>query len=86
MENSKRDKYREELLLSRTILKNEMQRALQAIKPKEKIELVATWKGMYKPEIVAELLRVAKDREARYRIANWNLEQFDSERISNGKR
>lgn len=86
MENSTRDKYREELLLSRTILKNEMQRALQAIKPKEKIELVATWKGMYRPEIVAELLRVAKDREARYRIANWNLEQFDSERISNGKR
>lgn len=86
MENSTRDKYREELLLSRTILKNEMQRALQAIKPKEKIELVATWKGMYKPEIVAELLRVAKDREAKYRIANWNLEQFDSERISNGKR
>lgn len=81
MENSTRDKYREELLLSRTILKNEMQRALQAIKPKEKIELVATWKGMYRPEIVAELLRVAKDREARYRIANWNLEQFDSERI-----
>ena len=81
MENSTRDKYREELLLSRTILKNEMQRALQAIKPKEKIELVATWKGMYKPEIVDELLRVAKDREARYRIANWNLEQFDSERI-----
>ena len=81
MENSTRDKYREELLLSRTILKNEMQRALQAIKPKEKIELVAAWKGMYKPEIVAELLRVAKDREARYRIANWNLEQFDSERI-----
>lgn len=81
MENSTRDKYREELLLSRTILKNEMQRALQAIKPKEKIELVATWKSMYKPEIVDELLRVAKDREARYRIANWNLEQFDSERI-----
>ena len=86
MENSTRDKYREELLLSRTILKNEMQRALQAIKPKEKIELVAAWKSMYKPEIVDELLRVAKDREARYRIANWNLEQFDSERISNGKR
>jgi F0F1-type ATP synthase delta subunit len=81
MENSTRDKYREELLLSRTILKNEMQRAIQAIKPKEKIELVATWKGMYKPEIVAELLRVARDREAKVRIANWNLEQFDSERI-----
>jgi len=81
MENSTRDKYREELLLSRRILKNEMQRAIKAIKPKEKIELVATWKSVYKPEIVDELLRVARDREAKVRIANWNLEQFDSERI-----
>jgi len=81
MENSARDKYREELLLSRRILRDEMRRALQAIKPSDKVELVAVWKRMYKPEIVAELLRVAKDREARHRIANWNLEQFDKERI-----
>jgi len=26
------------------------------------------------------LLAVAKDYEARYRIANWNLEGFDNER------
>lgn len=81
MENSTRDKYREELLLSRRMLKNEMQRAIKAIKPKEKIALVTFWKETYKPEIVDELLRVARDREARVRIANWNLEQFDYERI-----
>ena len=81
MENSTRDKYREELLPSRRLLKDEMQRAIKAIKPREKIALVAFWKETYKPEIVDELLRVARDREAKVRIANWNLEQFDSERI-----
>jgi len=30
---------------------------------------------------VDELLRVAKDKEARLRIANWNLDNFDGERI-----
>jgi hypothetical protein len=75
-----KDKYKEELLLSRRILKNEMNRALKAIKPAEKIELVKLWRDVYKPEIVDELLRVAKDKEARLRIANWNLDNFDGER------
>jgi len=80
MENSTQDKYKEELLLSRRILKNEMNRAIKAIKPVEKIELVKLWRDVYKPEIVDELLRVAKDKEARLRIANWNLDNFDGER------
>jgi hypothetical protein len=80
MENSTQDKYKEELLLSRRILKNEMNRAIKAIKPAEKIELVKLWRDVYKPEIVDELLRVAKDKEARLRIANWNLDNFDGER------
>jgi hypothetical protein len=74
------DKYAEELLLSRTILKNEMLRATKAITILDKRKLVQTWQKMYKPEIVEELLRVAKDKDARHRIANWNLEQFNSER------
>jgi hypothetical protein len=80
MENSTQDKYKEEILLSRRILKNEMNRAIKAIKPAEKIELVRVWKEVYRPEIVDELLRVAKDKEARLRIANWNLDNFDGER------
>jgi len=86
MENSTpeidtQDKYKEELLLSRRILKNEMNRAIKAIKPAEKIALVKLWRDVYRPEIVDELLRVAKDKEARLRIANWNLYSFDAGRI-----
>jgi hypothetical protein len=85
MENSTQesvtqDKYKEELLLSRRILKNEMNRAIKAIKPAEKIELVKLWREIYRPEIVDELLRVAKDKEARLRIANWNLDNFETTR------
>jgi DNA polymerase III alpha subunit len=74
------EKYRQELLLSRTVLKNEMQKAIRAISPDQKRALVATWKEVFKPEVVRELLRVAKDKEARLRIADWNLEGFDKER------
>lgn len=74
------EKYRQELLLSRTVLRNEMQKAIRAISPEEKRQLVATWKEVYRPEIARELLRVAKDREARLRIADWNLENFEKER------
>ena len=86
MENSTQqsntqDKYKEELLLSRRILKNEMNRAIKAIKPAEKVALVRGWREVYRPEIVDELLRVAKDKEARLRIANWNLDSFDAGRI-----
>jgi hypothetical protein len=85
MENSTQqsdtqDKYKEELLLSRRILKNEMNRAIKAIKPAEKIALVKLWREVYRPEIVDELLRVAKDKEARLRIANWNLDNFENTR------
>jgi len=57
-----------------------MLRATLAITPKDKRNLLKTWGEMYKPEIVDELLRVAKDKDARHKIANWNLEQFNSER------
>jgi hypothetical protein len=85
MENSTleivtQDKYKEELLLSRRILKNEMNRAIKAIKPAEKIALVKMWREVYRPEIVDELLRVARDKEARLRIANWNLDNFENTR------
>ena len=74
------DRYAEELLLSRTMLRSEMLRATKAITPTDKRKLLETWKKVYKPEIVEELLRVAKDKDARHRIANWNLEQFSTDR------
>jgi hypothetical protein len=57
-----------------------MLRATLAITPTDKRKLLKTWGEMYKPEIVDELLRVAKDKDARHKIANWNLGQFNSER------
>ena len=74
------DRYQEELLISRRILRDEMQRALKAIRPDEKRELVAHWKTTYSPVVFNDLLRVAKNPEARYRIANWNLQGFDTQR------
>lgn len=74
------DKYAEELLLSRRILKSEMGKANRAYSPQEKKDLLQSWKNQYSSELVNELLRVAKNPEARYRIANWNLEQFSNER------
>jgi len=72
--------YQEELLLSRQILKTEMGKAMRAYSPDEKRELLQSWKNQYNSTVVDELLRVAKNPEARYRIANWNLEQFNTER------
>jgi hypothetical protein len=57
-----------------------MNRAIKAIKPAEKIALVKMWREVYRPEIVDELLRVARDKEARLRIANWNLDNFENTR------
>lgn len=74
------DMYEEELLLSRQILKTEMGKAMRAYSPDEKRELLQSWKNQYNKTIVDELLRVAKNPDARYRIANWNLEQFNTER------
>jgi hypothetical protein len=79
------NKYREELLLSRTVLRNEMRRASHAYSPAERRELVKTWNEVYEPKIARELLRVARNKEAMYRIANWNLGEFDKERRG-GKR
>ena len=58
-----------------------MIRATKAITIADKRNLLAVWKEMYKPEIVDELLRVAKDQAARHRIANWNLTNFEGDRI-----
>jgi hypothetical protein len=74
------DKYAEELRLSREILKAEMQKAIRAISPSEKRDLLALWREHYSPSLAAELLRVAKNPEARVRIANWNLTEFDQHR------
>jgi len=74
------DRYQQELLLSRKILKDQMRRAMAAVSPAEKKTLAAYWKEAFSPDMAKELLRVARDYEARARIANWNLESFEKDR------
>lgn len=82
MENQEpfEDRYQQELLLSRKILKAEMQKALAAISPTAKRALVARWKQDYGNTMFNDLMSVAKNPDARYRIANWNLNDFEKER------
>jgi len=74
-------RYQQELLLSRRILKIEMQKAIRAISPKDKREIADRWKTDYSPMMAKELLRVARDPEARSRIADWNLGEFDFKKL-----
>ena len=62
------------------MLRNEMRKALLATTPSAKRALVATWNEVYRPEIAKELLRIAKNHDAKVRIANWKLEGFDEDR------
>ena len=73
----KEDQEQERLLQIRMRLKREMERAVQAVKPKDKIALAKEWEEKYTDEQYTELLRLARHKEARYKIANWDLSDFD---------
>lgn len=73
----KEDQEQERLLEIRMRLKREMERAVQAVKPKDKIALAKEWEEKYTDEQYTELLRLARHKEARYKIANWDLSDFD---------
>lgn len=74
------DRDQERLLEIRMRLKREMERAVQAVKPKDKIALAKEWEEKYTDEQYTELLRLARHKEARYKIANWDLSDFDKTR------
>ena len=76
----KEDQEQERLLEIRMRLKREMERAVQAVKPKDKIALAKEWEEKYTDSQYEELLRLARHKEARYKIANWDLSDFDKTR------
>ena len=76
----KEDQEQEKLMEIRMRLKREMERAVQTTKPKDKIALAKEWEEKYTDEQYTELLRLARHKEARYGIANWDLSDFDKSR------
>ena len=81
----KEDQEQERLLEIRMRLKREMERAVQAVKPKDKIALAKEWEEKYTDEQYDELLRLARHKEARAKIAAWDLSDFDKSRQTNKK-
>ena len=74
------DRDQERLLEIRMRLKREMERAVNTIKPKDKIALAKEWSEKYTDDQYEELLRLARNKEARAKIAAWDLSDFDKTR------
>ena len=67
---------RERLRQTRENLQKEIRLALNCRTDREKIDLVKRWKSQYSPIHVAELLRVAKNRETASKILEWDLNKM----------
>lgn len=78
-------RWQEEFAQNRMIQKTEMMRVLSCRSPQDKRNLVAEWKAKYPEGLVNDLLRSAKNPESRVKIANWNLPEFDKQRIGRAK-
>ena len=57
-----------------------MQRAITAKTPKQKRMLVDEWKRKYSTVTYEEMLRLARNKTARLKVAEWNLDDFDNEK------
>ena len=66
----------EQLYESRLCFKIEMQRVLQCHTDAEKIALFENWKKNYSEGRVNDLVKCAKDKVNRVKVANWQLGQF----------
>lgn len=64
----------------RLAFKTEMQRAITAKTPKQKRMLVDEWKRKYSTVTYEEMLRLARNKTARLKVAEWNLDDFDNEK------
>jgi hypothetical protein len=77
------DRDQERLLEIRMRLKREMERAVNTFKPKDKIALAKEWQEKYTDSQYEELLRLARHKEARAKIAAWDLSDFDKTKHKN---
>lgn len=63
-----------QLYESRLCFKIEMQRVIQCHTDAEKIALLETWKKNYSEGRVNDLVKCAKDKVNRVKVANWEFE------------
>ena len=71
----------EKLNQERLMYKTEMMRAISCRKKKDKIALAAEWKAKYSEMTYNALINLARNHDARLKVAYWDLPQFEQKRI-----
>lgn len=66
-------KWSQQLYESRLCFKIEMQRVIECHTDEEKIALLETWKKKYSAARVNDLIKCAKDKVNRVKVANWEF-------------
>jgi len=70
-------KWAEELRHYRTMMKMEMTNVLNCDNADEKRNLAKSWKEKYSAIFYKELVNMAKDKQARVKVAMWDIDNFD---------
>lgn len=79
--SEKEDKWAQELKSYRILLKMEMLRVLNCSSNEEKRLLAKEWKEKYSQIFYKELVNMAKDKTSRAKVANWDMDNFDKEKL-----
>ena len=79
--SEKEDKWAQELKSYRILLKMEMLRVLNCSSNEEKRLLAKEWKEKYSQIFYKELVNMAKDRNVRAKVAHWDIDNFDKEKL-----
>ena len=74
-------KWASELKSYRILLKMEMLRVLNCNSNDEKRLLAKEWKEKYSQIFYKELVNMAKDRNVRAKVANWDIDNFDKDKL-----
>ena len=74
-------KWASELKSYRILLKMEMLRGWNCSSNDEKRLLAKEWKEKYSQIFYKELVNMAKDRNVRAKVANWDIDNFDKDKL-----
>jgi len=71
----------ERLTKERLIYKNEMLKAIACRTKRQKIKLANEWKSKYSAMTYGALIALARNHEARLKVAYWDITHFEQKRI-----
>jgi hypothetical protein len=71
----------EKLYQERVLYKSEMLKAISCRTKKQKIKLANEWKEKYSNMTYAGLIHLARNHDARLKVAYWDLPHFEEKRL-----